>query len=425
MKQSSLSIFFWCPIVNPGGGHRLLTQLVNAVVRHPKIKRVRLAVPPEEFAFLKECGVDQTRVELVSLALDAGNKFRRWVAQDARILGIKGTRSLKYRLRKHLNRGQTDAEHKHLLRLLDGFDVFYAFWPLGTTLPKVPLPIVSTVHDAINFEFPEILGPTESNALAAQMRQWLDHSQTVVVSSQYTGERLRQIFPDFSARIQVVDYFAMPVEASAQTEFDACKKFSLEPGYVIHAANITAHKNHYNLLLAWSRLKQPKPPLVLFGGGTQNLNRTEPDWPPHLQSARLLALIRRLGLQPGKDFKALGFVDDKWVRSLVQNAGLMVLPSLAEGGSFPVEEALHLGTPVACTHIPVMREHLRERRDLVAWFDPESPDAIADAIREVLANLPAYRAKARLASSRPRPTWESIAEVFYQLFHQALVRPAK
>ena len=236
-----INVFIWCPVVNQGGGHRLLTQLANALGAHAGIGRLALATPQQEHAFLRQGGLDTKSVELVALEPPPPQEWlHRWLWQDQRILGLKGTRSLKHWLRGRTGRTHLARERSHLGQLLRGFDVFYAFWPLGTVLPEVSLPVVCTVHDAINFEFPELFGPAETNRLQPEMQAWLERSQRVTVSSHYTGQRLRRIFGNFAGQIRVVDFFAMPKDAQPGQNHDACRAFHLTPGYVLNAANITA-----------------------------------------------------------------------------------------------------------------------------------------------------------------------------------------
>jgi glycosyltransferase involved in cell wall biosynthesis len=67
---------------------------------------------------------------------------------------------------------------------------------------------------------------------------------------------------------------------------------------------------------------------------------------------------------------------------LYENARALIFPSLDEGFGLPPIEALHFGTPVIASDIPVLRENLTR---YATYADPTDPAAFAGAIREVCA----------------------------------------
>jgi glycosyltransferase involved in cell wall biosynthesis len=75
--------------------------------------------------------------------------------------------------------------------------------------------------------------------------------------------------------------------------------------------------------------------------------------------------------------RLVGFVDDGQLAWLYRHATLFMFLSLDEGFGIPCLEALHFGTPVLASDIPVFREILGDQ----AWYaDPRSVDAAAAAI---------------------------------------------
>jgi glycosyltransferase involved in cell wall biosynthesis len=101
-----------------------------------------------------------------------------------------------------------------------------------------------------------------------------------------------------------------------------------------------------------------------------------------------------------------GVTDDEYVEVLGR-ATALVTASLEEGFGIPVIEALSMGTPVACSDIPVFRE---VGGDGAAYFDPRDPHDIARVIR-TLEDDAAWR---RLSDAGPaqaaRFTWDRSAE---------------
>ena len=116
-----------------------------------------------------------------------------------------------------------------------------------------------------------------------------------------------------------------------------------------------------------------------------------------LEDPRLTSRVHLLGWQPRRV-----------VGALFQSAQALVFPSTFEGFGLPVLEAMAAGVPVACSDIPPLREIADEA---ALFFDPLSPERIADALRRVLdePNLPGSmiaRGKERAA----RSTWHRAAE---------------
>jgi glycosyltransferase involved in cell wall biosynthesis len=138
------------------------------------------------------------------------------------------------------------------------------------------------------------------------------------------------------------------------------------------------------------------------------------------QHERLSGLMRRLGLHGSPYVRALGYVSNAHVSALIQKATALIMPSLSEGGgSYPVEEALSYGTPVLCSDIAVMREHLAARSAEIAWFDPLSPDSIADAYRRLMRDYARFKSSALHSRLDARPTWDDVGGQYLDVFERA------
>jgi hypothetical protein len=84
--------------------------------------------------------------------------------------------------------------------------------------------------------------------------------------------------------------------------------------------------------------------------------------------------------------------------------------------------------PVLCSDIPVMREHLAGRAEVVVWLDPESPESIARALEQLDHNYTSVKEATMKAMSYPRPTWNDVANEYVTIFQDAITqfqRPSK
>jgi glycosyltransferase involved in cell wall biosynthesis len=306
-------------------------------------------------------------------------------------------------------------------------DVVYFFWLHFIEFQKTKKPSVCTFQDVVILDFPENVGGNNARAFWEASKKWIENTTCVVTSSNYVKERLRNYYGEVCDSIMVIPHSGSPVEYFSGSEIDAesiLKKYKLPKDYILYPGNLSFHKNHYNLIVAYSYFKyREKYPLVLCGFLTEFLRNIPPDYPDLINCARLVALINRLGLKHEKDYYALGYIDDRDVEILIKKAKILVMPSLSEGGgSYPVEEALRMGVPVACSDIPVMREHLANRTALIRWFNPELPDSIAEAMNDMIKNYEKYKESTIKGMNDIVKDWNEIAENYIRVFKIAIER---
>jgi glycosyltransferase involved in cell wall biosynthesis len=134
---------------------------------------------------------------------------------------------------------------------------------------------------------------------------------------------------------------------------------------VLCVANLIHYKGHRYLFDAVARLRARGLPctLALAGAGRE-----------HSALARQAA---RLGI----DVRFLGIRTD--IERLLARADVVVLPSLEEGLSNAVMEAMAAGRPIVATDVGGTRELLLGRGVLV---EPADPEALADGLERVLVD---------------------------------------
>lgn len=77
----------------------------------------------------------------------------------------------------------------------------------------------------------------------------------------------------------------------------------------------------------------------------------------------------------------LGKVTEKQLLALYQHASIFIFPSIYEGFGLPPLEAMSCGVPVVAAAATCLPEILG---DAAAWFDPQSSESLASAIRRIL-----------------------------------------
>ena len=146
---------------------------------------------------------------------------------------------------------------------------------------------------------------------------------------------------------------------------------------------------------------------------------------PHKNHARLFEALRLL---PGRRLvltgydgpvpdgvESLGRVPQEELVSLYRRAGALVFPSLYEGFGQPPLEAMACGCPVACSNAASLSEVCG---DAARLFDPTDPEAIAAAVRDVLATPDEWAAKGLVRAASF--TWDACARAHDGVYRELL-----
>jgi glycosyltransferase involved in cell wall biosynthesis len=108
-----------------------------------------------------------------------------------------------------------------------------------------------------------------------------------------------------------------------------------------------------------------------------------------------------------------GYVTREELADLYAQASALVFPSLYEGFGLPPLEAMASGCPVAASNAGALPEVCG---DAARLFDPTSPDEIAAAVLDVLADPEPY---ARRGLERAAEfTWERSARAHEQVYRE-------
>lgn len=375
-----MRILIWCQIVSLGGGSRLLTNLLKAIANSPE-------------------------VDSISLIISEQSKFKErialWDSQKVTVVYWE--------------------EAPDFYDSADKADVVYCFWPHVQKCLKINKPHVITFHDSTILDYvPQFMSGSFIRKYWETSNEWFDNVTKIVVSSHHVKDRLIAHFGEKCRSSVVIPHAISPASAFSDTPPEIVA--SLPEEYIIYPANTSPHKNHLNLLLAYSKfVYRQQHPLVLFGYLTDQLRNQPPNWPEIESLPTMASLIKLGGLRLDSELYPLGYVDDNAVVPLIKKAKALIMPSLSEGGgSYPVEEALNLGVPVLCSDIPVMREQLSRRSAKIIWFDPLSYQSILAALNQLVMNYDEYKNSA-LAGSRDIPfTWDDVARQYLDVFRAAI-----
>ena len=274
------------------------------------------------------------------------------------------------------------------------------------------LPMVYNPHDLQHLHYPQFFSQEEIAWRETVYPAGCRRAQAVVAESKWAKDDIVRQYGVAPEKIYVIPrgsptelYEPLTDEVSTEVK----RKFRLPRTFALYPAQTWTHKNHIRLLEAIAWLRDRDALLVnLICTGKQN-----DFWPTikrHINELRL-----------GKQVRFLGFVSSTELRVLYHLAQFVVVPSLFEGGGFPVLEAFREGVPVTCSDVTSLPEY---GGDAVLLFDPTSVESIAAAIRR-MSTEPELRARLRQrGTDRIRLfTWERTAKMYRALYRKVAGHP--
>jgi glycosyltransferase involved in cell wall biosynthesis len=274
------------------------------------------------------------------------------------------------------------------------------FIPTAATLPMGLVPAVCTIHDVT-----PITMPSHSIKVSAMQRVLLKgcarFSRTIITSSECSKRDIVALLGVPDRKVVVIHdgcdqtlFNADPPDPTALAILHA--RLGIERPYVLHHGTIQPRKNLKRLIDAF-RLMQSDDvnldfDLVLAG---------QLGWAP---DEIVNAAVRSCGR--AKVILA-GVLGDSDLALLIKGASLAVVPSLYEGFSLPMVEAMACGVPTVASATSCLPEISGNG---LAYFDPLSIEDMASCMHTVLRDSDLSRRLRQKGIDRARVfTWERCA----------------
>ena len=220
----------------------------------------------------------------------------------------------------------------------------------------IKVPIFTTIHDVIFLDLP-LAGKLGTLARKAIYQRAINKSREIFTVSEFSKGRI-QARLRCKKNITVV-YSGVPLyNEEAAGGFDSARKTDT----IIFVGNIKAHKGIKTLIPAFIKAREilagqsgskaqnaPRPseaslPRLLIVGSKENFRTSDTE---------LDALMREA---EKKGIEFTGFLPDEKLKTLIEEARLLVQPSLYEGFGVPPLQALYSGTRAVISDIPVFKE---------------------------------------------------------------------
>jgi len=271
------------------------------------------------------------------------------------------------------------------------FHSFFYTLPLDNQVP-----LITIAHDATPELFPQEAGSGSHIPVHLQQkRNSFESAKRIIAVSESTK---RDICSFYSIPAEKVDVIYHAVSSDFFTESDS--RLSINQPYLLQVGGRMHHRNFMRLAEAFSLSPIHKDYLLVCAG--------EP-W-----SEEETAFIKKLGIE--NRVKLFQNPSNEILRSLYQQAKMLVYPSLYEGFGFPLIEAMACGTPVATSKnsgsIPEVAG------DAAHYFDPRDPSDIARTIEELLNPATAQGLVEKGFENIKRFSWDQTAEKTLQCYRK-------
>jgi glycosyltransferase involved in cell wall biosynthesis len=235
-----------------------------------------------------------------------------------------------------------------------------------------PYPSVTAIHDLMHRyeDFPEVKSPEIYRLREYLYRNICKYSELILADSEVGKFQIGECYGlEFLEKTKVLSYiipYYLEEKLPDQTIFD---RLQIPGDYIFYPAQFWKHKNHKNLILAFSILKEKYPKIALVLSGGKNNAYDE-----------IRELVSELGLEASIIFA--GYVSEEEMIALYQNTKCLVMPTFFGPTNIPPLEALSFGVPVVYSKIYAYREFLGES---AVYVDPKDVEDIARGVDLVLS----------------------------------------
>jgi glycosyltransferase involved in cell wall biosynthesis len=314
-------------------------------------------------------------------------------------------RSLKVLEANYLSRFLWQRNNLGALARQEGCDLLFV--PGGTFVTKFH-PVITMSQNLLPFEWRELLRFWLSlTSLRLLMLRWVQsrsftHAQGIIFLTRYAQDTVQRVTGDILGDTAIVAhgvderFFISPRPQKSIDGYDKERPFRL-----VYVSIIDLYKHQWHVAEAVLRLRAEGYPVTLDLIGSAN--------PAALR--RLQKTLQKL-VPDDRFIRYLGAIPYQELHTYYALADLCVFASSCENLPNILFEGMASGLPIACSDRGPMPEALG---DAGIYFDPEKPESIATAIRQLLDNPELRAQKAQAAFGKVRAySWKRCADETFE-----------
>ena len=279
-----------------------------------------------------------------------------------------------------------------------------------TAPPRMPCPLVATIHDLSFEHLPETFKRRSRAQLRLTVRRTAKKAAQILTLSDFSRRDIIETY-DVDPESVYVTPPAAPSQfapVTNETELRRIRRtYGIQRDYILALGSIQPRKNLVRLINAYESLCRnepaaPWPQLVL--AGKRGWLEAETIGAAKVAQARQNILL-------------IGYVPDADLPALYSGATCFAYPSYFEGFGLPILEAMKCGTPVIAGNRTSLPEVAGDAAILV---DPFDESAMASAFARLLKN-PDYRAELRVKGLERAAafSWRNTALLTLQAYERA------
>ena len=263
-------------------------------------------------------------------------------------------------------------------------------------------------HDLQHLHFPGNFSSAQLEWRGSAWPIFAKLASSIVVGSDHVADDLEDFWKIPKEKISKIDLRTQSTDISTQAHEKKGNNFHqvIEGDYIIYPAAYYTHKNHLNLLRAVELLRREgfHFKVVLTGGVTTSENE-------------ITRLVLDLNLQ--NQVIQLGYIERRHLIDLIKLSKMVVVPSMYESRSFPVEEGIASHVPVIASDIPGIKEQFHNPEFL---FNPTDPIDIAVKIKKVLKMSDSERMLVtdKNLTSASKRNWSDVATDYLKLWKNVM-----
>jgi glycosyltransferase involved in cell wall biosynthesis len=257
-----------------------------------------------------------------------------------------------------------------------------AFYPYFITIPMTKKnPRVITVHDLIPVKFPHLYPPGIRGKIRWRLNKKIIQQADAIITDSLTSKNdiLTFCWPIDARKIDIVPLAVDPIFKPIKNP-RIPKTLRLDNSnnlkrFVLYVGDINPSKNLPLLVKACLELKIP---LVMVGNklAAKDYDRSHPE-------NQDLVFVQKMVKKYPETLFCPGFIDQKDLVILYNQALVYCQPSFEEGFGLPVLEAMSCGCPVAISQTSSLVELTQTDAFL---FDPNSKESIVNALGQAIDN---------------------------------------
>jgi glycosyltransferase involved in cell wall biosynthesis len=254
--------------------------------------------------------------------------------------------------------------------------------PAFDSMPGIPAAVVAWIPDFQHHHAGDFFSADDirwRNDVAGRVGR---DCNRVLFSSQDAESTFQNLYPQYANRSAAIPFPSSLAVSGVSGPADEAtrKKYHIPEKFVFVPNQFWKHKNHSAVVHALRILRDQGINVHCVFTGLPYDSRD----PQNGYLSRVLQQICEENLTGS--ISVLGFISRKELIDLFRTAALVIQPSLSEGWSTSVQDALALGKPLICSDLPVHREQAPES---LGFFEGNDPAALADLLAKRWPDLQA------------------------------------